>query len=55
MELNKLNILDLIKDAEEIQSQWSGNEAGLTEERAMIAGDIITKCNQLIELINELS
>ena len=45
----------LIEEMVIIRGQWNGDEGGYAEEQADIAGDIIEKSNELIDLINELN
>lgn len=45
----------LIKECEEIQGRWNGDESGYAEDQASIATDIIEKSKELIGLINELN
>ena len=37
-----------------VQGEWNGDEAGIQEDRAHIAGEIKNKCDELLELLNEL-
>lgn len=49
------NYLEIIKTtAGRIRESWDGDSGGLNEERADCAGDIINKCNEILELFNEL-
>ena len=48
--------LEMIKaSADRIRGNWNGDEGGLGEERASCAGDIIDKCNEILELFNEIN
>ena len=38
-----------------VRSNWNGDEGGYQEEQADIAGDIIEKAYELIDLINEMN
>lgn len=49
---NELNSIK--RQAEEIASQWNGDEPGLAEDRAHVATDILKKCEELSELLNEI-
>lgn len=51
----KEEIQKLIKEMEEIQGCWNGDESGYQEEQAGIATDIIEKAQELLDLINELN
>ena len=37
-----------------VQGEWNGDEAGTQEDRSHIAGEIKNKCDELLELLNEL-
>ena len=65
IELNNANLeaqqlrhqqhLDALKDyAEKVMSEWDGDTAGLKEDRAMIAQDIIEAVQNLKELLSDL-
>lgn len=51
----KVHLQELIDEMKVIQGNWNGDEGGYREEQADIAGDIIEKANELIDLINELN
>lgn len=51
----KEELLKLRKEAEEISSNWNGDEPGYREEQASIANDIIEKVDELLVLIEELN
>lgn len=51
----KEELLKLKKEAEEISSNWNGEDSGYAEEQAGIANDIIEKVDELLELISELN
>jgi hypothetical protein len=51
----KKYLLETIEEMKVIQGNWDGNEGGYAEEQADIAGDIIEKSKELIDLINELN
>ena len=40
---------------EQIAGEWNGDEAGLQEDRAEIALDVITKLDEVEELLAELN
>jgi hypothetical protein len=40
--------------AESVSSQWDGDEAGVYEDRAMTAQDIIEKCKEIKKLLFSL-
>lgn len=48
----------LLKLKEEMQfeaGRWNGDESGYREDQAHIANEIIEKCDELLELINEFN
>lgn len=49
-----MNLEQLRTRMEEIQGSWNGDESGAGEERADIAGDIISKINVIEDLLKEL-
>jgi hypothetical protein len=51
----KENLRKLIKECEDIQGRWDGDESGYAEDQASIATEIIEKSKELIDLINELN
>ena len=51
----KDELYKLIKECEEIESNWNGEDSGYAEEQAMIASDIVEKSKELIDAINELN
>lgn len=51
----KKELKKLIEEMEEVRGRWNGDESGYLEEQADIAGDVIEKSKELIELINELN
>lgn len=48
-------ISEISNTAFNIQSEWNGDESGLSEDRAMCAKDIQEKCKELEELLKELN
>ena len=42
-------------EMEEIAGRWDGDMPGLAEDRAHVAGDIMDKCDEMIELFDELN
>ena len=51
-----LSVLSEMKEkASTIQGLWNGDNAGSEEDRAMAAQELHQKCNEIIELINELN
>lgn len=51
-----LSVLSEMKEkADTIQGLWNGDNSGRVEERAMAAQELHQKCNEIIELINELN
>lgn len=46
---------EIKKEANGIVGLWNGDNNGSAEERAGIASDITTHCNDIISLINELN
>lgn len=44
----------LMKEMEEIKSEWDGNDSGILEDRANIAKEIEEKSKELISLMAEL-
>ncbi len=51
----KEHLQELIEEMAVIRGNWNGDESGYREEQADIAGDIIDKSMELIDLINELN
>lgn len=51
----KLHLQELIDEMIVVRGKWDGKESGYAEEQTGIAGDIIDKANELIDLINELN
>jgi len=51
-ELNTLK--DIKEEAEQIAGEWNGDESGVLEDRANIAGDILEAVKNLEELLAEL-
>jgi len=49
-----LDLGQIKKDAENISSQWNGDEAGEAEDKAHCAEEVIETINKLQELLNEL-
>lgn len=50
-----VNSIELLrKDAEKLEGQWNGDEAGREEEVANIAKEIQQKCDELTNLLLEL-
>jgi hypothetical protein len=47
-------IAELQSYAESVSSQWDGDEAGVYEDRATTAQDIIEKCNEINKLLFSL-
>lgn len=47
-------IAELKEKMEQIAGEWNGDEAGLQEERAEIALDVITKLEEVEDLLAEL-
>lgn len=45
---------DIAEWADSISSEWNGKNPGSQEDRAHCANDIITKCNELKELLEEM-
>lgn len=45
---------DIQEWADAISGEWNGKESGRHEERAHCAQDIISKCNELKELLTEM-
>ena len=50
----KEKILEVKAQAEHIASLWNGKNPGIDEDRAMIALEVIEKCDQLLNLVEEL-
>lgn len=50
-----LHIEMLKKYAEEVAGEWNGDEAGIAEERASVARDVIEKCDELLPLVEEFN
>ena len=50
----ELTLTQLKNWAEQVQGNWDGNESGLGEERADIAGNIITAINVIENLLKEI-
>lgn len=48
------DIKDIIEWADNIASQWNGDEAGIEEDRASLANDIIHKATELEDLIGQM-
>ena len=42
-------------EMEYIAGQWDGDKPGLAEDRAHVASDIMTKCDEMIELLDEMN
>jgi Asp-tRNA(Asn)/Glu-tRNA(Gln) amidotransferase A subunit family amidase len=51
-ELNTLR--DIKEEANQIAGEWNGDESGVLEDRANIAGDILEAVKNLEELLAEL-
>jgi len=51
-ELNTLK--DIKEEANQIAGEWNGDESGVLEDRANIAGDILEAVKNLEELLAEL-
>lgn len=51
--MNKTVIRTIIEKYEQKASEWDGDEAGIGEERASIANDIIGTAKELLSLIEE--
>ncbi len=49
-----LVIENLIEWAEDISGQWNGDESGEQEQAANCANEIIEKCNDIHQLIDEM-
>jgi phage host-nuclease inhibitor protein Gam len=52
VEENKLG--DIRREAMRIASEWDGDQSGIQEDRAMIAGDILEAIRNLEELLSDL-
>jgi hypothetical protein len=52
--MTNLTLAEIVKQAEEIAGQWNGDDAGIQEEKARIATEIIARVEGLKLLINEL-
>ena len=48
-------IKKVISYAEVVASSWNGDDAGILEDRAHIATEIIDKCNEVLVLLKELN
>ena len=48
-------IKQIKEEMEEIAGEWNGDEAGVQEDRAVIALDVITKLDEVEELLAELN
>ena len=48
------NLAELDSEAGEISGAWNGDEAGVAEDRAHAADEIINKVHELQELLNYL-
>lgn len=48
------SLIEIKKYAEEIAGEWNGDESGIQEDKAHIAGEIIEKIDELNQLLAEL-
>ena len=51
--MDKTIIRNIIEKYEKVAGEWNGDEAGIAEERASIANDIIGTAKELLSLIEE--
>jgi len=49
-----LTLIDLKKRMEQIAGEWNGDESGVLEDRANIAGDILEAIKNIEDLLEEL-
>lgn len=50
-----LKLGDIKANAERVQGLWNGDESGMQEEKAQIAGDVVEAIQNLVELLEELN
>ena len=55
IQLHLYNLRELESEVAEISSAWNGDKAGLQEDRAYAADEIIGKINEIKELLVEVS
>ncbi len=52
--MNKQFLQNLIKEMEEIQSNWNGDNIGIAEDNANVAEEIIEHAQTIISLLEEI-
>ena len=45
---------EIIRYAENVAGNWNGDNPGVQEDNAHIANEIIEKCNDVLNLLNEI-
>lgn len=50
----KDKIKEVYAEAEKISATWNGEDGGLHEDRATIAIEIMSRCTEIEELLDEL-
>jgi hypothetical protein len=45
--MTNLTLAEIVKQAEEIAGQWNGDDAGIQEEKARIATEIIARVEEI--------